>query len=230
MFQLFCIPEFHAIAWHTLFYSCESCKDFRGIQFYTLNWFCWLNLLHTAKALSFPHKLPPFSSLLPLCYQNSHVYLFFMPKALCPLFSRSCFPITAIKNFPRNIWHWSEIMAVLHDREASESSVPSCASPGGNRDCRGAICIWAGLVNCRNNMESLWKMKIWKAWEMHDIQSYVDFSQFCVFSIIILYLNISLSFFTLLWKPIFLCFSTVPPWFQHSWKLGLVNSSTDGYG
>lgn len=151
------------IAGHSSFYNCESCKDFRGIQFYTLNGFCRLKLLQGAKALSFPHQLPPFTSLLPLCYQNSDVYLFSMPKALCPLFSHSCFPITAIKNFSRNVWHWSEILAVPHDREVSESSVPSCASPGGKRSCRGAACVWAGLVNCRNNMEFLWKRKIWRA-------------------------------------------------------------------
>lgn len=151
------------ISWlHGIHYSTtvKAARILRGIQIYTLIRFCWLNLLHAARALSFAYKLPPFSSLLPLSYQNSDVFLFFKPKALCPLFSPFCFPITAIKDIPRNVWHCSEIVAVLHDREVLESSVPSCASPGGKRSCRGATCVWAGLVNCRNNMQSLWKRKI----------------------------------------------------------------------
>lgn len=83
-------------------------------------WTCY-----TQQRLLHSHKLHPFSSLLPLSYQNSDVHLFFMPKALCPLFSHSCFPITAMKNFPRIVWHWSEMVAVLHDGECQSALYPA---------------------------------------------------------------------------------------------------------
>lgn len=122
-------------------------------------WTCYMqqSLFHSHTSCLHP---PP--SCLPLSYQNSDVYHFFKPKALCPLFPPSCFPITAIKDFPRNVWHCSEIGSVLYDREVSESSVPSCASPGGKRSCRGATYVWAGLVNSRKSLQSLWKRKIWR--------------------------------------------------------------------
>lgn len=134
------------VPWLTLFYNCDSWKDFRGytIVLHILNCFCWLNLLHAVEALSFPHKLPPFSSLLPLCFQNSDAYLFFMPEGLYPVL-----PFLLPHHCHRE--HPQQCLALITDRggdrEVSESSVHSSASPSGKRSCRGAIHVWAVLVN-----------------------------------------------------------------------------------
>lgn len=106
------------------------------------DWSCYMQQRLFHSHTSFHHSPPSCPSIF-----KALMYTSFSCQKLYILFSHSCILITATKNIPRNIWHWSETVAVPHDRGVLERSVSSSTSPGGKRSYRGAIHIWEGLVN-----------------------------------------------------------------------------------
>lgn len=176
----------------------------RDIQLYYIyliasaKWTCYTQqrLLHsyTSCLHSSPSCPSVFKTLMCTSF-SCHV-----PLSLCPLFSHSCFPSLLPRTSPGMSGLDHRPWCCCMTEKCWSALYPALLHPLGREAVEKQG--WSPPVSCvaevdgsRNTMESLQKMEMWKAQEIHEVQSsHAGLSHFCIISIIILYLNIYLDF------------------------------------